>query len=94
MSRRQEAAIRISQHARKQAFRAQQVHRAEVTSLSPLTVARLGTDQVLAVDEDFDLSGTLRLLVKTTPLKLGDNLLMHRYQGHWAAFDVLTDSVI
>lgn len=76
---------------------AQQTHRANVVGVSPLTLELLEAkegDALLEIDDDFDLTGTIRLLVKTVPLKVDDTVLLHKHRDHYALFDVLTDSTI
>jgi hypothetical protein len=89
---RQVLARKIRDTAREQAERSQRIFRAEVTRLSPLQCSLLNADRVLDVEDDFDLTGTLRGWLVDHPLVLGDTLMLHREAGHYAAFDVLTET--
>lgn len=90
----QTAARAIRDHARDQARRAQRVLRANVTKLDPLTVVRLDNGQTLEVDDDFDLTGWMKLYTDKYSLVVGETVLLHREYGHYACFDVLTDKDI
>lgn len=92
-SSRQQLARRLRDHARAQAVREARVFRATVTKLSPLTVELVGSGLELEQDDDFDLTGGLKMFQAAHGIAVDDTLLLHREDGHYAAFDLLTEAI-
>lgn len=91
---RQVSAVRMNAKMREHAEAAQRTMRANIVTLAPLTVDVESSGLLLSEDDDFNLSATVRLLIKTVPLKVDDTVLLHRESGTYVLFDVVTDSTV
>lgn len=89
----QKTARRIRDHAHRQAERAQRTIRAKVSKLDPLTLEPFDDafGNVLEIDDDFDLTAWMKFYDARYGIAVGDTALLHRNDGHFAFFDVLTD---
>lgn len=95
MSRRQEKALKLREAVAALIAGSQRTFRANVVRLDPLTLELLASnegDALLEIDDDFDMTRGLRKLHDDVPLAIDDTVLLHKHNGHYAAFDVLTDS--
>ena len=82
----------LDSHAQRHIERHQVIRRANVTSLSPLTVDVFGYDIPLTLDNDFDLSQWMVLYQQAVGLDVGDMVLMHQEDKDWVLVDVISET--
>lgn len=92
----QRTARKLRDHAHRQAERAQRTIRATVTKLDPLTLEPFDDafGNELEVDDDFDLTAWMKFYDTRYGIAVGDTALLHRNAGHFAFFDVLSDTEV
>ncbi|MET0604181.1 MAG: hypothetical protein ABW167_19510 [Baekduia sp.] len=86
---RMRAAKAIHTAARKHVDRRQSVLRSQVVNVEPLQLELLGGDLILDIDDDFDLTVSLKTYVDDVGLQQGDTVLLHHEQGTYLAFDAV-----